>query len=219
MNCSEFWKMYEETGITHELEKHLSKCSSCLDEMLIEKQLEKTVQNIERFKAPEKVWDNIEKNLREEKIKYKAVRLLLNTIRSFFSGRLSLPGTIPLKPAVIGFALIVLTSVTATYYTTRIIFPTDKFRLQEKAVSELEKTEMKYIAAIEKFSRHIEDNKDSIDPELYDLYTEKLATLDEYILLCEEAVSENEYNINARTYLAMAYKEKVSTLKEMSQKI
>ncbi|MCE5251123.1 hypothetical protein LLG96_12975, partial [bacterium] len=73
-----------------------------------------------------------------------------------------------------------------------------------------------YLAAIDKLSGLVEQNKANIDPELYDLYREKLAVLDEYIGQCREAVAKNEYNINARKYLALAYQEKVETLREMS---
>ena len=87
--------------------------------------------------------------------------------------------------------------------------------MQAETVAELEKKEQEYTAAIEKFSKFADNFEKSIDPELYQLYQEKLAVLDEFILQCKEAVEQNEYNINAREYLALAYKEKTETLKNM----
>jgi len=79
----------------------------------------------------------------------------------------------------------------------------------------LEETENEYLAAIEKFSKLVESSEEYIDPEFYQLYQEKLALLDEFILQCQEAVRQNEYNINARKYLALAYKEKKETLQAL----
>lgn len=219
MNCSEFWKHYEISGLTPEMEKHLSECQNCSNEYLIERELDKTITTLESFKAPERVWENIREALDKKPEKTVSGWAFPERVRRFFRNRFRFPGTISLKPAAAGLAFVVFISIALTYYSTRFLFPADELTLQARAVQEMEETEQKYLAAIEKFSRHINDNKGKIDPELHDLYLDKLAVLDEYILLCKEAVSENEYNINARTYLALAYKEKAETLKEISNKL
>lgn len=217
MNCNEFWKRYEESGLTPGLEKHLNECKNCKHELLIECELEKTVKTLQRFKAPERAWEVIRSAIEENHVTDRAIWSLPGKIRGFFRDRLRFPVIHLPKPAVVGIAFVVLATIGITYYYSIFLSPVDEMRLQAKAMQELEEIEQDYITAIEKFSVLVEHNKENIDPDLYDLYQGKLALLDEYILQCKEAISENEYNINAMKYLALAYKGKMETLKEMSE--
>ena len=215
MNCEDFWKKYEESGITRELEMHLLDCANCRKEFEAEKVLLKATSNFPEYKAPEYLWDRISEALPEKHIIPSRKRVFIETVAGRISDLLSRIQTVPLKP-VFACLVIMIVSILAThYYHSRPLSPVEKIVLQDKIAHELEEKEQEYIAAIDKLSILVENKKETIDPELFDIYQEKLALLDEYILQCKEAVDENEYNINARTYLALALKEKADTLKEM----
>ncbi|MFC1562893.1 hypothetical protein ACFL4Z_02455 [candidate division KSB1 bacterium] len=210
MKCNDFWEKYEESGLTAELEKHLNECKNCKNEMEIEFLINKHADNPTEFKAPEYLWEKIKISaLEKDKI------FVLGEIKGFIKKQFSSIKIIPLKPAAaVGLTMILLIAVVIGYFLKPI--PTEeKIRMQAEAVAELEKKEQEYIVAIEKFFRLVENSKKDLDPELYQLYQEKLAVLDEFILQCKEAVNQNEYNINAREYLSLAYKEKAETLKDM----
>jgi len=215
MKCEEFWKHYEEFGITKENETHLLDCAKCRKEFEAEKVLLKAVGSFPEYKAPETLWDRISEELTETKTVTVAKRPLTETIAAYVNELFSWFQVVPLKP-VFGALVIMFVSILAThYYHTRPLTSVEKIVQQNITASELEKKEQDYLAAIDKLSQLTEDKKESMDPELYDVYQEKLALLDEYIQQCKDAIGENEYNINARTYFAMALKEKADTLQEM----
>ena len=213
MKCKDFWEKYEKSGLIPDLEKHLEECESCRNEMKIELLIEKKVKTLPGFKAPEDLWEKIIHRENFEKGKVS----LSEKIKEAAKNLIPVSRTFSLKPAVAAATFILLIAVGIFYYN-RPLSPEERMRLQAEAAAELEETERDYIAAIEKFSSLVEDRRDNIDPELYQLYQEKLTILDGYIEQCKEAIAQNEYNINARQYLAIAYKEKVKTLKEMSEK-
>jgi len=209
MNCKDFWKKFEESGLTPQLEKHINECKSCKNEMEIEVLLNKKVKNLYEFEAPDNLWEKIEISVLEKDKVSLLERIKKSIIKQFPAIKL-----IPLKPAFAGAVILLLFAVGFRYYLKSTSHE-EKVRLQTLAIDEIEKKENEYIAAIEKFSKLLENSEKNIDPELSWLYQEKLAALDEFISQCKEALEENEYNIDARKYLAMAYKEKVETLQKM----
>ena len=215
MKCEEFWKHYEEFGITKENETHLLDCAKCRKEFEAEQVLLKAVDSFPEYQAPETLWDSISEELTETKAVTVAKRTFTETIAAYVHDLISKFQVVPFKP-VFGALVIMIVSILATqYYYTRPLTPVEKFAQENKIARDLEETEQEYLAAIDKLSKLTEDKKETMDPELYDVYQEKLALLDEYIQQCKDAIDENEYNINARTYFAMALKEKADTLQEM----
>lgn len=213
MNCSEFWRQYAEHGISSELEEHLKTCPVCADEFLIDRAIDAAVAAPANYSPPDAVWDRIASALdaapspeaSKETFTEKIPRLFgkLSSIRFY------------IRPAYAWACALVIVSVLTTYIATRQFAPW-QHEDPLTAVRELEQSEGRYLAAIETLSKQIEGKKSEIQPELYDLYVEKLAVLDEYIVQCRKAVDENNENINARLYLALAYKEKAETLKEIA---
>ena len=216
MNCRDFWTRYDENGLTPELESHLHDCPGCRKEMDAEQALMGSVKDLPAHQAPDHLWDRIARELPEKLPRQGTIRDIAGALTDRIRDLLT-PGRIfRLKPVIIGL-VIMATSVLATryYYTQRLFFDIDAIR-QVESPRDLEDIEREYLAAIESLTKQVEHSKDSLDPELYDLYSEKLAILDDYIQQCREALNENKDNPNARQYLALAYKEKMDTLREMA---
>jgi len=213
MNCNEFWNKYNTGDMSPELREHLKQCARCESEFLIERELDKTVSRLPLYRAPGHVWERIAGEIGGEEAALPAKVPFAERFGRFIGGLY--PGTAALRPAAVWVFVAVIIASTGTYFATRALFPYDNEARMLQAANNLDETEREYLAAIETFSRHVDEQKNNIDPELYDLYMEKLAILDEYIERCRAAVGENEYNTNARMYLALAYKEKTETLREM----
>jgi hypothetical protein len=217
MNCKDFWKIYEDSGLTPELEAHLQDCPVCRKEMETESAILKAVQSLPVYRAPESLWERIAQELPARRPEKNRAGIFTGIIDSYARNLLSLLGGIRLKPVLAGIVIVLLSVLATRYYYTSPLSPRGKITLQNNAADELAIKEQEYLAAIDKLSALVEQNKGNIDPELYDLYKEKLAVLDQYINQCKEALTGNEFNINARKYLALAYEEKVETLREMSE--
>ena len=219
MNCKNFWSDYEDSGLNPELTAHLDACTSCQKEMEVETALLSIVQTLPVHKAPDHLWDRIERQLPQEQPESNRLKLLVEALADSINVIFSPLRHLQLKPVLAG-VIIMITSVLAThYYYTRPTSMVSVNGIDKVAFRELEEIEQEYLAAVENLTEQVELNKDSIDPELYDVYREKLAVLDEYIEQCKDAVDNNELNPNARKYLALAYVEKMETLREMSEHI
>jgi len=219
MNCRDFWKIYEKSGFTPELEHHLSECTKCANEMLIEHNIEKFAKNLPQFNAPDSIWEAVMPYIPQNSIKTGKEWSLWETISRVVREALIPSQSHFLKPALTYITVVILTIGAIMYYSTSQLSYEDKSRLQAEAIQKIEKTEQEYLIAIEKFTTIVDSREDTIDPVLLDLYQRKIALLDEYIDQCKDAVRQNEYNPVPRRYLALAYKEKVETLREMSEKI
>ena len=219
MNCKDFWSDYEDSGLNPELMTHLDACTSCQKEMEVETALMSIVHDLPVHKAPDHLWDRIERQLTQKQPETNRMKLFVDALTDGINVIFSPLRLLQLKPVLAG-VLIMITSVLAThYYYTRPSTSVSVNGIDKVAFRELEEVEQEYLAAVENLTEQVELNKDSIDPELYDMYREKLAVLDEYIEQCKDAVDNNELNPNARKYLALAYVEKMETLREMSQHI
>jgi len=214
MNCKEFWLTYAKSGLTGDCRNHIKECAECEKEFALECELDKVLDDLTVYTAPETVWDAVASSIAETTQVLPEKKSLLDRLKRFISGMVS--DTLTFRPAVIGFVAVIILIAVGTFYSKQVLFPISEDVIQERTVRKLKEKDREYLAAIERFSKHHEASAVDIDPELYDLYKEKLAILDEFIAQCAEAVNENEYNINANRYLALAYKEKVETLMEMT---
>ncbi len=217
MNCHEFWREYEQSGMTEELQRHLDQCPSCRDEMHAEEILDHALPSLPELKAPEAVFDRIMDSLDRDEERENGT-VIVKRPETFF--RRMIPHSLPVVPTAAAVAAMLFATVWITFVATRAWLPSiNNPMISEYFVPDLEDAEKTYLKALDKYMAEIEESKDQLNPELYDIYREKLAVLDEYILECREAVDENEYNGNARRYLAMAYIEKARTLKEIAHSL
>lgn len=215
MKCNEFWRRYYDKGMSPELEKHLETCHSCADEFFIDRIIDTATSAPVVYSPSESVWERIAAEMETGDAETEPVATPKRGLLSRLFGAIPKIDFFP-KPSyawgVLAVCILSLTTFVAIRQYIHRVPAGDSL----EALHELESSEGRYIAAIETLSKQIDARKDEIDPELYDLYSQKLAVLDDYIARCRQAVDENNGNFNARMYLALAYQEKAKTLKEIA---
>ena len=72
-----------------------------------------------------------------------------------------------------------------------------------------------YKTLFDRFEQQAQAKLAQLEPDLSYLYRDKLATIDEQIALCQEAIAENPANSHVRRYLFAALQEKRDTLGEL----
>jgi len=166
----------------------------------IDKLISETAKKLSRHDPPDQLWDMIETRLEA-----------INTHRPFwqriidFVAGLSFPKWQPvLRYSVIATA----TALIFLIFWLKLVFEPDPIKVVDRA-------EVKYIQAIELLEQKVEKQQPDLDMNLWILYQERLALLDESIEACKHTIQYNAENVNARKYLLLAYQEKVETLKKL----
>lgn len=202
MSC-EYQKKYELGKIEdEEFKKHLKICSSCQKTAELDKQLMALARSIkQQVKAP-LLWKRIEKSLREEQKRLKQDE----KIKCISWKKLSLIPT----------AAILLLALSAGVYFL-LIHPGARQSnlLTQSALKKVERKEAEYIRAIEKLEERVQAKLSTMDTELMLLYRDRLETIDEQIMRCQEALAQNPSNAHIRRYLLAALIDKKETLKEI----
>jgi len=220
MDCKEFWKKYEQTGLNPELERHLEVCSGCRAEMEIELLLQQKVESLPDQKAPKRLWNRINDALPAgERQSEHSQSSVFTGIKRLIDSIFPAEKTVPLRPVIVGFVILLIMTGTISVKYYNVLNVEKKEQLQALAITEIEEKEQGYITEIEKLILLVEKKKDDINTDLFLLYRQKLAVLDEYIMLCQEAVERNQYNVNVRQYLVLAYQEKAEALKKLVEQI
>jgi hypothetical protein len=96
--------------------------------------------------------------------------------------------------------------------------PQDSDFLTEQAFAEVEKTEAAYRASIEKLSRIAAPKLDASENPLAVSAREKLLMLDSEIDNVRSTVAHNKFNAQLQAELAVLYRDKQDTLKEILER-
>jgi tetratricopeptide (TPR) repeat protein len=220
MRCSKAQKLISEY-IDHTLdarkslllEQHLKACSNCRE--LLE-DFEKIVGEAKELKTPSpsaEVWQKIKAGLSAIKQEApspqpqeKQKRERLNVfVRSF-----------QLRYAWVVASVLVVIAV-------GVIFGLRQWR--EKGIpgpgdlrytfAKLEEAQGHYQKAIKALNEAISSQKASLDPETAEVFQKNLEVIDASIKACQQVVSRDPNNIEARIYLLAVYREKVNFLDEI----
>ena len=95
--------------------------------------------------------------------------------------------------------------------------PQDSDFLTEQTLKEVEKTEAAYRASIDKLSRLAQPKLNAAENPVAIAAREKLMVLDSEITNVRSTVNHNRFNAQLQTDLAMLYRDKQDTLKEILQ--
>ena len=171
-----------------------------MNENRIDKLISETAKKLPRHEPPAQLWDTIETRLEA----IREHRPFWQRVIDFFAG-FSFPKWQPILKYVTiatGTALILI-----TFWL--------KFFHESDPIKKVARAEVKYIQAIEQLETKVEKQQPDLDMNLWILYQERLALLDESIEACKQTLQYDAENINARKYLLLAYQEKVETLKKL----
>ena len=121
MNCKEFWLTYAKSGLTGDCRNHIKECAECEKEFALERELDKVLDNLTVYTAPETVWDAVASSIAETTQVLPEKKSFLDRLKRFVSGMVS--DTLTLRPAVIGFAAVMILIAVGTFYSKQVLFP------------------------------------------------------------------------------------------------
>lgn len=195
MICDKYQR-YELEEITEdEFQKHLSACSSCRKQVESDQQLMALAKSLHQPVAAPRLWQKIEDRLRAEQQKTKGIQFNYSTIFR------------------IAAVLIVTVGITLFFIDRKENVRTKL--LADSALERVEEKEQQYEAAIARLENLAVPQMAQLDLDMMFLYKEKLATIDEQIGHCKEALKDNPANAHIRRYLLAALVDKKETLKEL----
>ncbi|PCI78334.1 MAG: hypothetical protein COB20_06760 [SAR86 cluster bacterium] len=209
MKCENFLKSMNEGTISPQMQEHLLDCNTCRSahqtNELVGKWLVRKAN--EEVTVPDLLWSKIEKELPPSQIHQRKYLVI-----GYWHDMLEKWSMMPVLTLVLIVSLLgpgaFLFSVNQAY---------DLNSQTEATLRNLEIAEQKYIDEIEKLSSIVGVGAEVAPDSLFSLYNKKLIVLDEIIEECNEALRNNQLNMNVRTNLLAAYKEKVDTLEAITK--
>ena len=171
-----------------------------MNENRIDKLISESAKKLPKHDPPEQLWEMIENRL--EKIKIH---------RSFWQKRLDFLKGLPFPKWQLNLRYVIVATGTCLI----LIMFWFKFIHSPDPIKAVERAEIKYVQAIEQLEKKVTKRQPDLDMNLWILYQERLALLDESIEACKQTLEYDVENVNARKYLLLAYQEKVETLKKL----
>jgi hypothetical protein len=211
MNCTEIQLKISscldgETQPSEEsnLWEHLSKCRECRQIHADLKSIKETAAELDNPEPAPSVWFAISSQLVAEGIvKAKKTSLWERVFPANFSSSL--------KPALAG-AIVALIIVVTVYVVRNPGRESASFSTEAAVLLEVQKAETQYQKAIEALSEVSEKRLQSFNPELAQIFTDNLATMDYYLKECRDAVRSNPDDPLVHRYLLVAYEKKAELM-------
>ena len=200
MSCHVYEK-YDQGKIgEEEFRLHSQTCPDCREMAWQDDRLLSLARGLkEPVRAPS-LWTRIEQSLREEQQRGEKKRWA-----SVFSKRWA---SVPLAAMlVVGLGL-------GLYFWLRPGLGESRL-LSESFLRRVERREMRYERLIRRLEGDVEPQMADLGLDLMLLYRDRLEVIDEQILSCREALTENPGNAHIRRYMLAAFQEKEDTLREI----
>jgi hypothetical protein len=209
MNCEEFWEDIDSENLSLQRKEHLSDCDVCNQDFLAEVMIEGWTGSESKkiFDAPESLWGKIEMEYFPSTRTEKKGGVIV-----WFQEVMAKP---IFKPALVMILVLSFIAPGAVVFSVNHAY--DLNSLTASTLRDLESAEQIYVDEIDKLSKIVGLESGAQTSPLFLLYNKKLDVLDGIIAECEEALLNNELNMNVRQHLLSAYKSKVDTLEAMSQ--
>jgi Putative zinc-finger len=185
-------------------QEHLSRCKGCRQIYEDLKFIKETAAELEEHEPAVSVWSAISSQLAAEGIVKKR--------RTSFWERV-FPGSHSswLKPALAG-AILALITVGTVYFVRNSGREMRSFSPEAAVLLEVQKAELHYQKAIEALGEVSQKRLQSFRPELAQIFTDNLATMDYYLKECRDAVKNNPHNPLVHRYLLVAYEKKAELM-------
>lgn len=192
------------------LEQHANACALCAEELRAWKQLSAAAGELRDYQESPALWARIESSLRQQQAVPGARK---SSWISFDFWRHISPAW---QSALVGVMVVALAISSGYLYTHRIVSPVNRGNtlLKTSALAEVERTELEYMAAIDKLVAEASAQL-SADTPLMASYREKLLVLDSAIADLRAQAGENPSNAHLRYQLLAMYQEKQQTLQDV----
>ena len=209
MNCEKFWEDIDSGNMSLQKKEHLRECVVCKQEFLLESMIESWAEKESRkaIRAPDSLWKKIETKISQTTETQKE-----SSVIAWFQEVMAKP---MFKSALVVTLVLLFIAPGAVIFGVNHAY--DLNSLTASTLRDLESAEQKYVDEIDKLSKLVGLESGAQASPLFLLYNKKLTVLDGIIAECEEALLNNELNMNVRQHLLAAYKSKVDTLEAMSQ--
>ena len=176
---------------------HAKNCPECQSYLEQDARLLALARTLQQPVVAPQLWERIEHHLRAERKR---------------PGPVSHAGRRKIR--YLAAAVLVLGLGLGTYLASRTS-PGHSRLLTASALRRIEDTESEYRQAIADLERVVHPQLAHLDPELTELYQERLAVIDEQIARCRAAQVKNPANAHICRYLLAALQDKKQTLQEL----
>jgi hypothetical protein len=200
MSCDRFQKYDRGKIAENKFRQHLETCSDCQKSVVEDEKLLSQAKFLKKQLEAPSLWTRIERNLVDEMHRRQSKgRMILFQKRWM------------LYPAS---ALVVFLLGSGLFFLLR---PGIKGQdlLADSALRRIERRETRYERSIQKLEIDARPQLADLDFELLLLYKDRLATIDDQIAQCKEALSTNSGNAHIRRYMLAAFQDKKDTLREI----
>jgi len=195
------------------LEKHLYTCSACRKILEDFREIAKSARGLEELTPPRQTWLKIRERLTPEEQRV----LTLHPQKRMWFGYLFFPPK--LKYALSAALLLVFVASAVTIglkYSggNGILGKKDPMRY---TLAKLDEAERHYKKAIKALWEAVSSQEGNLTAEVAEVFRKNLEIIDSSIIACRETVLQEPENIDARSFLLAAYREKVDFLQEMME--
>ncbi len=193
------------------LERHLKDCPDCQEVLRDLRRITESAKELEKLSPSGKVWFNIEARLGKEA---QTVQVPQRPTRKGFDFLVFQP---KLKYALISVVLLAVmvggVVLGIRYFkggTTPALMGNHEYTL-----AKLEEAQRHYQLAFEALAEAVASRKESMDPQVAEIFRTNLEIINASIKACKKAVLDKPEDIEARNYLLFVYREKLKLLNEM----
>lgn len=195
------------------LEQHLGVCQDCKKLLADFKTIIEGAKELEELAPPEKTWLKIKTRLKPEEQRILSFR---PQKRAWFS--------LPLFPSKLKYVLIsvlLLAFVVGGVTVGLRLWMGNDFMsredMQKYALAKLDEAERHYQLAIKALWDAASAQEGKMDPQVAEVFRRNLEIIDSSIIACRQTILQEPDNIEARSYLLAAYREKVNFLNGMME--
>jgi hypothetical protein len=185
------------------LKKHLDECWECSRLYEDLKSIKETAAELDAPEPPDTLWSSVRLQLVQEGLVRDRKPTLWERVfpRGFASS---------LKPAFVG-AILALFVIGIAYYVrdSRKHLPPST---ESAVLLEVQRAESHYQKAINALDAVSQKRLQSLSPELAQIFTDNLATMDYYLKECQDAARKNPDNPLVHQYLLVAYEKKAELM-------
>jgi len=195
------------------VEQHLAVCPDCKQLLEDFKIIVEDAKKLEELSPSDQTWLKIKAGLKPEEQRVLAFK---PQKRAWFGLVFSPPKLkYALSSAVILAFIVGAVIIGLRYWTERDFL--DRGDLQKYTLAKLDEAERHYQKAIKALREAISAQEGQMDPQIAQVFKSNLEVIDFSIKACRQIVLQNPENIDARSYLLVAYREKMNFLNEMME--